>query len=81
MLASKLLMPAVQIYGVIDFYTFLHRKARGDFDILFSDNITDRMLGNQSLIGNLCEKLHIEPGVPQGRRKGNGRRHFLYRYL
>ncbi|MDB4575954.1 NAD(P)H-dependent oxidoreductase subunit E [bacterium] len=65
MLASRLLMPAVQIYGVIDFYTFLHREARGDFDILFSDNITDRMLGNQSLIGNLCEKLHIEPGIPR----------------
>lgn len=65
MLASKLLMSAVEVYGVIDFYTFLHRKARGDYDILFSDNITDRMLGNQSLIGDLCEKLHLEQGVPR----------------
>ena len=44
-LAGKLNLPAVQIYGVIDFYSFLHRQARGNFDILFSDNITDRMLG------------------------------------
>ncbi|MBT8134950.1 MAG: NAD(P)H-dependent oxidoreductase subunit E, partial [Gammaproteobacteria bacterium] len=64
-LASKLNLPAVQIYGVIDFYSFLHRKARGTFDILFSDNITDRMLGNQSLIDSLCEKLDIEPGTPR----------------
>ena len=64
-LAGKLNLPAVQIYGVIDFYSFLHRQARGNFDILFSDNITDRMLGNQSLIDSLCEKLDIEPGIPR----------------
>ena len=65
LLASNLNMPAVQIYGVVDFYTFLHRDARGDFDILFSDSITDRMLGSQSLMENLCEKLAIEPGTPR----------------
>lgn len=64
-LTSNLHIPAVQIYGVIDFYTFLHREARGDFDILFSDNITDRMLGNQQLLDSLCEKLEIEPGIPR----------------
>ena len=65
LLSSKLHMPAVQIYGVVDFYTFLHREARGDFDILFSDSITDRMLGSQSLIDSLCKKLEIEPGTPR----------------
>ena len=65
LLASNLNMPAVQIYGVVDFYTFLHREARGDFDILFSDSITDRMLGSQPLIDSLCKKLAIEPGTPR----------------
>jgi len=64
-LASNLHIPAVQIYGVIDFYTFLHRQARGDFDILFSDSITDRMLGSQLLLDSLCNKLDIKPGIPR----------------
>jgi len=65
LLANSLNMPAVQIYGVIDFYTFLHREARGDFDILFSDSITDRMLGSQSLLDSLCKILGVEPGLPR----------------
>ena len=64
-LASNLHMPAVQIYGVIDFYSFLHRQARGDFDILFSNNITDRILGSQLLLNSLCIKLDIKPGIPR----------------
>ena len=65
LLANSLNMPAVQIYGVIDFYTFLHKEARGDFDILFSDSITDRMLGSQSLLDSLCKILGVEPGLPR----------------
>jgi (2Fe-2S) ferredoxin len=30
--------------------------------VLFSDNITDRMLGNAELLDALCRKLWIEPG-------------------
>jgi [NiFe] hydrogenase diaphorase moiety large subunit len=51
-----------QIRAAIDFYAFLHERPRGDFDILFSDNITDRMLGNRRLMGLLCERLGTEPG-------------------
>lgn len=65
LLADKLCMPAVQVYGVIDFYSFLHRTARGDFDILFSDSITDRMLGNQPLLDRLCAELDVVPGKPR----------------
>ena len=65
LLACSLHIPATQIFGVIDFYTFLHRQARGDFDIYFSDSITDRMLGSQLLLDNLCKKLEIKPGVPR----------------
>jgi len=65
LLADKLGIPPVQIYGVVDFYSFLHREARGDYDILFSDNITDRMSGNQALIKSLCKRLGVKPGVPR----------------
>ncbi|NOQ90823.1 MAG: NADP oxidoreductase, partial [Gammaproteobacteria bacterium] len=64
LLANSLHIPAMQIFGVIDFYAFLHRQARGDFDILFSDSITDRMLGSLSLLDNLCKRLNIKPGQP-----------------
>lgn len=63
--ADKLDIPPAKILGVVDFYAFLHREARGDFDIMFSDSITDRMLGNQALIDKLCMKLGVEPGKPR----------------
>ncbi len=65
LLAENLQVPPVQIYAVIDFYTFLHRDARGQFDILFSDNITDRMLGSEALFRLLCDELSIVPGIPR----------------
>jgi [NiFe] hydrogenase diaphorase moiety large subunit len=65
LLAEKLHIPSVQIYGVVDFYSFLHREARGDYDILFSDNITDRMFGSQELFDSLCKRLVVKPGVPR----------------
>jgi [NiFe] hydrogenase diaphorase moiety large subunit len=65
LLSQRLNTPPVQINAVIEFYSFLHRKARGAYDIRFSDNITDRMLGNQKLFKSLCKKLGVEPGVPR----------------
>jgi [NiFe] hydrogenase diaphorase moiety large subunit len=64
-LAVRLQIPASQIFGVIDFYAFLHRQARGDFDIYFSDSITDHMLGSLPLLDKLCKTLRIKPGVPR----------------
>ncbi len=64
-LAEHLHIPRVQILAVVDFYAFLHRTPRGDFDIRFSDNITDRMLGSVPLLKQLCKKLGIEPGQPR----------------
>ncbi|WP_462322394.1 NADH-ubiquinone oxidoreductase-F iron-sulfur binding region domain-containing protein [Halochromatium sp.] len=54
-----------QCLAAIDFYAFLHRSPRGQFDILFSDNITDRMLGNQRLMQLLCDRLGVDLGVPR----------------
>ena len=58
-----------QVRAAIAFYAFLHDRPRGDFDILFSDNITDRMLGNQRLVGLLAERL----GVRLGETRADGR--------
>ncbi len=65
LLADRLHIPPVQIISVVYFYSFLHMKARGEYDIRFSDNITDRMLGNLPLLESLCKKLGVKPGVPR----------------
>jgi len=65
LLAERLQISPVQILSLVDFYSFLHRQARGDFDIYFSDNITDRMFGSVSLFNNLCKKLGVKPGQPR----------------
>ncbi len=64
-LATRLDTPPVQIHSIIEFYAFLHPQARGEYDIRFSDNITDRMLGNKALMKGMCKKLGVEPGVPR----------------
>ncbi len=64
-LSERLGTPAVEIFSVIAYYAFLHRHPRGQFDIYFSDNITDRMLGNKALMEGMCKKLGVEPGVPR----------------
>jgi [NiFe] hydrogenase diaphorase moiety large subunit len=37
-------------------------QPRGNYRVLFSDNITDRMAGNEPLIDALCHRLWVEPG-------------------
>jgi len=66
LLAARLGLPASAIHGVIEFYSFLHDTARGDFDILFSDSITDHMLGSRTLAHRLCERLGVRFGEPRG---------------
>ena len=60
-LADRTLVPVAQIRGLISFYTFLYDKPHGDFRILFSDNITDRMAGSGRLLDRLCKALEFRP--------------------
>ena len=55
-------MPRTKIEGVAGFYSFLSTQPQGQYRLLFSDNITDRMLGNRVLMERLCNHLWIEPG-------------------
>ena len=64
-LSASLGIPPARIRGVIGFYSFLHAAPRGDYDILFSDNITDRMAGGPALARWFCERMAVEPGVPR----------------
>jgi [NiFe] hydrogenase diaphorase moiety large subunit len=61
-LVEELGVTRTRIRAAIAFYSFLHDRPRGKLDILFSDNITDQMLGNRRLMRLLCERLGVEPG-------------------
>jgi [NiFe] hydrogenase diaphorase moiety large subunit len=61
-LAEQLGLPRARVEGVAGFYSFLHTDMPCRYRLLFSDNITDRMLGNQDLLAYLCEKLWVECG-------------------
>lgn len=61
-LSLRLNLPRSKIEGVASFYSFLYLRHNGEYRVLFSDNITDRMLRNQDLLQSLCSQLWIEPG-------------------
>ena len=54
--------PRAQVSGTAAFYSFFHTRQRGKYCVLWSDNITDRMLGNVELMDAMCKKLWLEPG-------------------
>jgi [NiFe] hydrogenase diaphorase moiety large subunit len=60
--AEELGMAASQVGRVAAFYSFLYTEPHGSYDILFSDNITDRMLGNRELLHYLCDRLNVTIG-------------------
>lgn len=61
-LSEQLQLPHSKIIGVVSFYSLLYLQANGEYRVLFSDNITDRMLGNIDLMENMCTQLWVEPG-------------------
>lgn len=50
------------VEGVSGFYRFLHRRPVGAYRVLFSDSITDHMLGAPALMALLCQRLGVQPG-------------------
>lgn len=61
-LAQELGLTLAQVEGVASFYRFFHLQPVGRWRVLFSDNITDRMLGSQALMADLCARLRVRPG-------------------
>jgi [NiFe] hydrogenase diaphorase moiety large subunit len=66
LVARLLRLPYSRVSGVASFYSFLTTEPRGEYRILFSDNITDRMQGSEELIDALCRQLWAEPGKVAG---------------
>lgn len=61
-ISSKLRIPRARVESVASFYSFLHLKPHGEYRVLFSDNITDRMLGSQALLEQMCQQMWLQPG-------------------
>jgi [NiFe] hydrogenase diaphorase moiety large subunit len=59
---ARLGLPRSKILGVATFYSFLSIWPRGLYRVLFSDNITDHMLGSLPLLDRLCRNLWVERG-------------------
>ena len=59
--AGALGLPLAHVEGVAGFYRFLHCQPVGAYRVLFSDNITDRMLGSEALLRQLCSLLKVAP--------------------
>lgn len=61
-LEAALKTPRTKIEAVAGFYSFLYTEPCGNYRVLFSDNITDRMLGNMALLERMTAILGIERG-------------------
>lgn len=62
MIARGTRQPLARVEGVASFYSFFHTQPMGKYRVLWSDNITDRMLGSVDLMREMCQKLWLEPG-------------------
>ena len=61
-IAQALGLTLAHVEGVAGFYRFFHLQPVGSYRILFSDNITDRMLGSEEMLRHLCHLLIVAPG-------------------
>jgi [NiFe] hydrogenase diaphorase moiety large subunit len=60
-IARELGLTLAHVEGVASFYRFFHTQPVGEYRVLFSNNITDRMLGAQPLMDDLCRRLGVAP--------------------
>ncbi|HKN31215.1 MAG TPA: NAD(P)H-dependent oxidoreductase subunit E [Roseiarcus sp.] len=60
--AAALSVPVRSVDSVVQFYSFLYDNPPGHYRILFSDNITDRMLGNRRLFEHMLTRLKLKRG-------------------
>jgi [NiFe] hydrogenase diaphorase moiety large subunit len=60
--ARGLGIPRVRVEAAASFYHLFHAESHGAYEVLFSDNIIDRMAGKDDLLDHLCELMWAEPG-------------------
>lgn len=61
-ISAALGLTLAHVEGVAGFYRFFHTRPVGRTRLLLSDNITDRMLGSEALLAQLCARLGVAPG-------------------
>ena len=64
LLSHRLEIEPSVIDGVVTFYSFLSFEPLGQYDIRFSDNIIDRMLGSRECAEQLMKQLGVEADNP-----------------
>ncbi len=60
--SAALAVPIARVRGVAAFYSFLYTEPRGEYRVLFSDDVTDRMRGSEDRLREMGERLWVEPG-------------------
>jgi [NiFe] hydrogenase diaphorase moiety large subunit len=65
-IAAALGVTLAHVEGVAGFYRFFHTRPVGVYRVLFSDNITDRLLGSEGLLLELCQRLKVAPNQMRG---------------
>ena len=60
--AAALGVSLAQVRGVVAFYAFLHAEPRGEYRLVLSDDVPDRMAGSEQRLAEMCKRLWLEPG-------------------
>ena len=61
-IASGLGIAIGEVESTLEFYSFFYRRPRGRYVILFSDNITDRMLGSRAILDHMARRFGVTRG-------------------
>ncbi len=61
-IAAALGQTLAHVESVAGFYRFFHTEPVGAYRVLFSDNVTDRLLGSRALMTDLCRRWGWHPG-------------------
>ena len=61
-IAERLKIPINRVDSIVTFYSFFYDTPRGAYRLLFSDNITDRMQGNRTLLDRLLARFGVQRG-------------------
>ena len=61
-MSAALGVSIARVRGVVAFYSFLYAEPQGEYRVLFSDNVTDRMRGSEARLRELSQRLWVESG-------------------
>jgi [NiFe] hydrogenase diaphorase moiety large subunit len=61
-IAAGLGIARPRVDSMVQFYSFLYDRPVGQYRVLFSDNITDRMQGSIALRDHMLRRLHLKLG-------------------